>query len=527
MLTLARMQDLLRHIQQDFVGLDRCDAVMSLDGRVGQRRRIYLDSTATALMPRPVLRGVQTYFERASANSHTAAHRAGRATTEAIEETRRALGELVGWDPRRDVVLLEGNGATGAINFLARALFPPELRAPLKRALGEEGRELARALVKTAPSLRSRMEGMLSRPLVVLSRLEHHSNILPWVEAVGRHHVRVVDTTPDGRFDLDHYERILRQEGHRVRVVAVTGASNVTGVLTPLDEIAARAHAVGAQVMVDAAQLAPHRPIRMHGGGQNLDFVVVSGHKLYAPGSRGALIGPLEETGCVCAGDVGGGMVEFVSLDDYQIKNEITQREEAGTPNIPGTIALGMAALLLQRIDMARIAAAEEALVGYALERLAAIEGLRLYGPLDPSARVGVIALNVVGLHHAVVARYLDDTHAVCVRSGCFCAHPYVQALLACTDEAEEAYRRQVSAGDRSALPGMVRLSFGLYNTRDDVDAACAALAEAVRRRDQIREAYLVDRSGNAQRRDLRAPPKVFSLVDGLNAALSAPHPAS
>lgn len=521
------MQDLFQRIQRAFVGLDHRDEVVDLDGCAGQRQRTYLDSTATTLMPLPVLRGVQAYLERASANSHTPAHRAGRATTDAIEDARRALGELVGWDPRRDVVLLEGNGATGAINFLARALFPPELRAPLKRARGEQARELARALVRAAPSLRSRMEELLDRPLVVLSRLEHHSNILPWVEAVGRHHVRVVDTTPDGRFDLDHYGRILREEGQRVRLVAVTGASNVTGVLTPLDEIAARAHAVGAQVMVDAAQLAPHRPMRMHGGGQDLDFVVVSGHKLYAPGSRGVLIGSLEQTGCACAGDVGGGMVEFVSLDDYQIKNEITQREEAGTPNIPGTIALGMAALLLQRMDMTRVAEAEEALVAHALDRLGSIEGLRLYGPRDPSTRVGVIALNVVGLHHAVVARYLDDTHAVCVRSGCFCAHPYVKALLECPKEAEEAYRRQVSAGDRSALPGMVRLSFGLYNTRDDVDAACAALADAVRRRDRIREAYLVDRSGNARRRDLPVPPRVFSLADGLSAAVDALHPAS
>ncbi len=502
--------DAVRHA---FRGLHRADPVLDLEGRPGARRRVYLDSTATTLMPELVSAGLGDYFDCASANSHTIVHRAGRATTEAIEASRRAVGALVGQNPDRDVVLLEGNGATGAINFLARALFPPELRAICKRARGQDADDLAAAFVRADPTLAERIERMRERPLVVISLLEHHSNILPWIEAVGRHHVRVVGITADGRLDVEHYERILREEGHRVRLCAISGASNVTGVLTPVHDLAERAHAVGAQIMVDAAQLAPHRPIRKsQGGARDLDYLVVSGHKMYAPGSRGVLVGPLEGIGCGCVGDVGGGMVEYVSRDDFRVKQEITAREEAGTPNIPGTIGLGMAARMLSRIGMDVVAAEESTLVEYALERLLAIDGLRVYGPTDPHARVGVIAVNVPGLKHAITAAYLDDVHAIAVRNDCFCAHPYVKALLECPDEVEARHKAALDAGDRSQFPGMVRVSLGLYSTRDDIDAACEGLSAAVRDKDRIAQRYAIDLHGNPRRTDRAMPEPVFDL---------------
>lgn len=505
---------LFDRVRSAFLGLNRVDPVVDLNGRPGSRRRVYLDSTATTLMPELVFRGLNDYLEASCANSHTPVHRAGRATTMAIEEARAALGSLVGQDPARDVVLLEGNGATGAINFLSRALFPPELRAPLKRAQGDVARRLAEAFKEAVPAVSDRLDRLFDRPLVVLSLMEHHSNILPWIEAVGRHHVRIVGITADGRFDMDHYQRILREEGRRVRLVAVTGASNVTGALTPAHEIAALAHEVGAEVMIDAAQLAPHRPIRMHkGGGGDLDFVVISGHKLYAPGSRGVLVGPLESVDCGCVGDVGGGMVEYVSRDDFRVKQEITAREEAGTPNIPGTVALGLAARMLGSIGMDLVAEEEERLVEYALEKLRSIDGLRIYGPTDPAERVGVIAMNVAGLPHPITAAYLDDAHSIAVRNDCFCAHPYVKALLECPDEIELKHRARLDAGDRSAFPGMVRASFGLYSTRSDVDALCDALREVVKNRDAITSMYEVDRQGHPHRRGSASPP-VFTIEE-------------
>lgn len=495
------MSAILERLRRDFLGLDRRDRVCTLDGGAAERRRVYLDTTATALMPRAVWEGVARYFEAASANSHTTAHRAGRATTEAIERAREAMGRLVGYDPAEDVVLLPGNGATGAINFVARALFPPELRMPLKRFRDGPPAELEACLGKAAPEVAEAVGVLLERPLVVTTVMEHHSNILPWVEAVGRHNLRTVGITTDGRLDTDALARVLEKEGARVRLVAVAGASNVTGVLVPVHEIARMAHAAGARVLVDGAQLAPHRPIDLHapglGADAGIDFLAMSGHKLYAPGSRGVLVGtfaPFERRRCI--GDVGGGMVEYVSIEDFQVKDEITAREEAGTPNIPGTIALGLVATALREAPMSEVAREEGLLVAYALGRLRSVPGVRVFGPEDPAARVGVFAFTVEGLPYGLVAAYLDDFHDIAVRDGCFCAHPYVKALLGVTREEERRYLAEMAQGDRRRVPGMVRASLGLYSTRDDVDALADALAELGRTRDRVAALYRQDMDG-------------------------------
>ncbi len=482
----------LEQLAAGFLGLKHEDPVV--DG--GHKRRVYLDTTATALMPTAVHEGLRRYFECASANSHTRAHRAGHATTEAIESTRDAIGRFVGYDPAEDVVLLPGNGATGAINFLARALFAPELRLPLKRFRDDRVPAAVRDLIRqAAPEVGDSLDELMRRPLVVTTRMEHHSNILPWVEAVGRHHVRIIDVLPDGQLDLAQMERVLAAEGDRVRLVAVTGASNVTGLLNPIHDIARMAHAKGARILVDAAQLAPHRPLDLHpaelSADARLDFVALSGHKLYAPGSRGVLAGsfaPFERRACI--GDVGGGMVEYVSTEDFQVKDEITAREEAGTPNIPGTLSLGMIARLLMRADMRKVAAAEEALTAYAMEKLCAVPGLTLYGPHDPGLRVGVFSFAHARVPYSLVAAYLDDFHNIAVRDGCFCAHPYLKELLKVSASEEKRYLGEMSSGDRRTIPGMVRASLGIYSTRDDVDALIAALTQLAKNPDKILARY-------------------------------------
>jgi selenocysteine lyase/cysteine desulfurase len=480
---------LYRSLRERVMGLHREDEVRTLDGGTARRRRVYLDTTATALMPEVVWRGLAEYLESSSANSHTAAHRAGRSTTAAIEEARDEVARLVG-APAGDEVLFTGNGATGAINFLARALFPPELRLPLKRPT----ESLTRAVREAFPDRADTLDALLERPLVVTTLMEHHSNILPWVEAVGRPNVRFVRTLSDGRLDLAHLRAIFDEEGRRVRLLTVSGASNVTGVVNPIDDLAALAHRAGAKILVDGAQLAPHRRVQM----REIDFLALSGHKLYAPGSRGALVGRMEVLGDRrCIGDVGGGMVEYVSVEDFRVKEEITAREEAGTPNIPGTIALGLVAATLNRIGMERVEHEEQELVGYALEKLLALDGVTVYGPRDPAARVGVFALNVAGLHHGLVSAFLDDHHAVAVRNECFCAHPYVKALLEIGPQAERAYLDEMQAGDRRHVPGMVRLSLGIYSTRADVDAAADALAELWRHRTRVEASYREELDGS------------------------------
>ena len=346
---------------KSFLGLDRSDRVFE---QVSAARRVYLATTATALMPEVVWRGLERYLESACANSHTEAHRAGRDTTRAIEASRDAIGRLVGYQSERDVVLFTANGATGAINFLARALFPAELRSVNKRFPGGAPPELLAALRSgLGDEGRGVLDEMLERPLVVVTMMEHHSNLIPWMEAVGHHNLRAVRVDPaTGALDLSDLARVLETEGRRVRLVAVTGVSNVTGIVNPVHRIAAMAHAVGAQILVDGAQWVPHARVEMHGAepGDSLDYLVLSGHKLYAPGSRGALIGSLETlSGRRGVTDVGGGMVEYVSINDFEIKDDVAAREEAGTPNIPGSIAMGLVAETLLRIGMDLVAERE------------------------------------------------------------------------------------------------------------------------------------------------------------------------
>lgn len=511
---------LFDRFSQDFLGLDREDPVIDeTSGETRMARRIYLDTTATALMPRLVWDGLSAYLEDACANSHTLAHRAGRDTTEAIEASRDAIGRLVGYDPSRDVVLFTGNGATGAINFLARALFPPEIRPLVKRfpngapeavveayrdALGAEGAGL--------------IDELLARPVVVTTEMEHHSNLLPWMEAVGHHNVKAARVTPGaGTVDLADLARILEEEKGRVRLVTVTGVSNVTGIANPIREIARMAHAADAELLVDGAQWVPHAKIDMHGEDpeSSIDFLVLSGHKLYAPGSRGALIGALSTlSGRRCVTDVGGGMVDYVAIEDFEIKDEVTAREEAGTPNIPGTISMGLIAEALMAIGMDEIAREEHALTEKLVTRLDAIEGITVYGATDLASvpRAGVVSFNVDGLHHAVVAAWLNDVHNIAVRNECFCAHPYVKCLLEVDDATEDAYRSEMQSGDRRHIPGMVRASLGIYSTEADIEVLGSALSTLVSERDRVNAAYEMGIDGTARRRESVELPITFDI---------------
>jgi cysteine desulfurase / selenocysteine lyase len=492
---VPRSHELLERFRRDFLGLDRMAPAFDLAGNLHSLRRIYLDTTATALMPRVVWQGLERYLVDACANSHTEAHRGGRDTTAALEESRRALGELVGYEADSDVVLFTSNGATGAINFLARALFPPELRSVLKRFPGGvPGDWLATLDAALGPSGRAALVRMLARPLVVVTRMEHHSNLLPWFEAVGRANVRIANVRADGTLDLDDMARILAKEGSRVRLVALTGVSNVTGIINPVHQVAALAHQAGAEILVDGAQWVPHEPVRMHvDGGGSVDYLALSGHKVYAPGSRGALVGKLHTFDDVrCVTDVGGGMVEYVSVEDFTLKAEVTAREEAGTPNITGTIAMGLVSEVLLRIGMDLIADAERRVSERLVERLLSIDGVSVYGSTDLARvpRAGVVSFNVMGASHELVASYLDDYANLAVRNGCFCAQPYVKLLLG-GEVAEDA-----TWSAHAPRPGMVRASLGPYSSEDDVTVLESALRDFIAHRALIERQYRAEPNG-------------------------------
>ncbi len=312
----------------------------------------------------------------------------------------------------------------------------------------------------------------LKRDDIVLSSLmEHHSNDLPWRFVARTEYIEVDDL---GYLDLDDLKRKLNKFGKKIKMVAVSGASNVTGLIPPIKEIARLTHDAGAKFMVDAAQLAPHRKIRMGkpGGRDSIDYLVFSAHKMYAPFGIGVLIGPKETFEEGDPDTVGGGTVNYVSLSEVQWAH-LPDKEEAGSPNVSGAVALTAAIKFLESAGFSRVASHEKELTRYALKRLSGYDEIKLYGPdkwVAGNDRVGVISFNIDGIYHAEAAAILSYEGAIAVRNGCFCSHPYIQRLLGITDKEATASRDLIRRGIRSKVPGMIRISFGIYNTKQEID---------------------------------------------------------
>ena len=309
--------------------------------------------------------------------------------------------------------------------------------------------------------------------VVVTTVVEHHANLLPWGRVAER---RYVECGVDGTFTTDDVIDALDAGPRPPALLAITGASNVTGWLPPIDAVIEAAHARGVPVLVDAAQLAPRRPLPA-----NADFLALSGHKLYAPFGSGALVGPrsLFETGDPFL--AGGGAVDLVGLDEV-IWTAPPDREEAGSPNVVGAVALHAAIDALTSIGWDAVAAHERALATRLLGGLQAIDGVRLLGPVGAGTAttetLPVAAFTLEGMHHALVASRLSAEYGIAVRHGCFCAHPYVVRLLGMDETDVDTYRREVLAGDHRGIPGAVRASAGLGTSGDDIEALLGAVAD-------------------------------------------------
>jgi len=349
--------------------------------------------------------------------------------------------------------------------------------------------------------------------VVLTSVMEHHSNELPWRKVAQVVHIEV---TPDGRIDENDFKKKISQYGSKIKLIAVSGASNVTGFINPIHTYARWAHAIGAQIMVDAAQLVPHRPIdmKMKGDPEHLDYIAFSAHKMYAPFGVGVLVGcrkTFEE------GDpeyVGGGTVDIVNLENAYWA-DLPDKEEAGTPDIVGAVALAQAIRVIEQIGWDDIIEHESSLTHYALERLKKIPGVTLYGDKDLATvgdRLGVLTFNVKGLNHALVASILSYEWGIGTRNGCFCAHPYVKCLLDVTEAEATDMETRILARDRSTLPGFVRASFGIYNTKEEVDVLCEALSAIAK--GKYRDGYLLNKErGEFYRTDIADEfEKYFSL---------------
>ncbi|HUF07060.1 MAG TPA: aminotransferase class V-fold PLP-dependent enzyme [Candidatus Binatia bacterium] len=301
---------------------------------------------------------------------------------------------------------------------------------------------------------------------------EHHANLLPWKRCAVRY--LPVPETPAEM--LEQLESTLRDLPHceDPHLVAATGASNVTGEIWPVAEMARLAHDHGARLLVDAAQLAPHGPIDMQRDG--IDYLALSGHKLYAPYGAGALVG---ERDWLIAGDPflrGGGAVKLVTVEET-LWADLPDRQEAGSPNVIGAVALGVACDALATAGMDRIAAEEAELLAHARERLAGVSGFEHYRVWPAEhPRVGLLTFNLRGVPYDLLAAVLSAEHGIGIRHGCFCAHPLMMRLLRVDDAEMHRLLDEARAGHHERLPGAARMSLGLGSSREEIDLLADAL---------------------------------------------------
>lgn len=405
-------------------------AVPCADG--ARRPYLNLDAAASTGALRSVADRVNAFLPWYSSVHRGAGYKSQLATA-AYEDARSAILEFAGRDADRDVAVICRN-TTEAINHLAYRL-------------------------RLDPA-----------DVVVTTVVEHHANLLPWARVATR---RFVECGGDGTFEPAAVEHAL-DDGPAPRLLAITGASNITGWVPPLEPIIAMAHARGVPILVDAAQLAPHRPLP-----PAADFVVLSGHKMYAPFGAGALIGPRAsfETGDPFL--VGGGAVDLVDLDEV-VWNAPPDREEAGSPNVLGALALAASARGLQHIGWRAIAAHDAHLALRLRAGLAAIPRVRLLGPPTDVQTLPIATFTVDDMPHALVAARLSAEFAIGVRHGCFCAHPYLVRLLGLSDDQLRAFRVAARGHDRHALPGAVRASAGISTTPADIDRFLDAVSKVV-----------------------------------------------
>jgi len=426
---------------QDYIaGLDTLVPIRGSEWRP----YINLDNAASTPPFKSVLQVVNDF-----APWYSSVHRGNglksRLSTCAYEEAREIVMRFFGANSAEHVVIF-GKNTTEAINKLS-------YRLPLRKA-----------------------------DIVLISHLEHHSNDLPWR---ARATVKRIGLTPEGGIDHKDFVALLNRYQGRVKVVTISGASNVTGHIPDIHWFARKAHEVGAHIAVDCAQLAAHRPIHMGSldDPEHLDYIAISGHKMYAPFGTGALIG---RRNTFMRGEPeyrGGGTITVVTPKtvDWAFPPD---SDEAGSPNVVGAVALARAIKTLEQIGMDTIARHEAALTRYALTKLKGVPDLTVYGASEPNYttdRSGVIPFAIKNIPSHLVAAILGFEWGIGVRSGCFCAQPYVMSLLGADRHTQHHVRYNLLHRRHDLVPGLVRISLGLYNTREEIDTVMTALKAIAR----------------------------------------------
>lgn len=376
---------------------------------------VYLDNAATTQKPKQVLATMTHYYSANNANVHRGVHTLAERATHDYEAAREKVRRFLNAQETSEIIFTRGT--TTSLNWVAQSYGDAFVKA------GDE---------------------------IVISYMEHHSNIIPWQQLAKRTGatLKYIELTEEGFLDLDHATSIITE---KTKIVSVTHASNVLGVINPIQELATIVHEKGGILVVDGAQSAPH--IKIDVQSLDCDFFAFSGHKMCATTGTGVLYGKRKWLEQMEPVEFGGEMIDFVGLQDSTWK-ELPWKFEAGTPNIAGVIALGAAIDYLESIGLAGIHQYEEELVGYVLPKLQAIEGLTIYGPKDPTQRTGVISFNLENLHPHDVATALD-MEGVAVRAGHHCAQPLLKYL---------------------GVAATARASFYIYNTKADADRLVQAI---------------------------------------------------
>ena len=429
----------LKYFGKQIVGLDK--KVPLLDG--SQKRYVNLDNAASTPCLKPVLDKVGEFLDWYS-SIHRGSGFKSLLSSHLYDLTRQMVADFVGADLRSNTVIFTKN-ASEALNKLANR-FP----------FGDDS-------------------------IVLSSLMEHHSNDLPWRR---RAKVIYVEVDEYGFLDLNDLEKKLRKYQGKIQLLTLIGASNVTGYVNPLHQIASLVHRYDAKIIIDAAQFMSHRPLDMKPDDdlEHIDYLIFSAHKMYAPFGTGVLIGPKSTFQQGDPEHVGGGTVELVTLDEVEWTG-LPDKEEVGSPNVVGAVALAEAIKILKEMGMDTITDHEIKLTQYAIKKLRSIKDVVVYGSQDYNeSRLGVIPFNLSGFHHSLVSAILSYEAGIGVRHGCFCAHPYVNRLLGTTEEKSIRLRGEIKRGNKANLPGVVRISFGFYNTKEEIDQLIEALEKISRR---------------------------------------------
>jgi cysteine desulfurase/selenocysteine lyase len=389
-----------------------------LDRHVNGKPLVYLDSASTSQKPESVIEAIDSYYRRSNANIHRAVYELGEEATTLYEDAKRRVAELVGGAFEETIFT---RNVTEAIN-LVRFTW---------------GRE-----------------NVAAGDTVLITQMEHHSNIVPWQLLCQEQGAKLDYLTvgEDGKLDLEELDSKLA--GARVKLVSVGHVSNVLGTINPVAEISRRAHGAGAAVLVDGAQAVPQLPVDVNDTGA--DFYGFTGHKMLGPTGIGVLWGRREMLERMPPFLGGGDMIRTVDFD-HSTWNDLPWKFEAGTSAVAEGVGLGAAVDYISELGIDAIRAHEQELTVYALERLATLPSLRIFGPADPGERGGLISFTVDGVHPHDLAE-ICNREAICIRAGHHCAQPLMRRL---------------------GVPATARASFQVYNTKDDVDRLVGALEQA------------------------------------------------